>query len=106
MNIHITNLDRNVIESDLRKLFTPFGEVGSVELVRDKLNNRSRGRAYVEMPLQPHGEKAILDLNRTWFKGKVISVAAIGYNPGYDAWTFRALETTTSEMSKNKNSLL
>jgi RNA recognition motif-containing protein len=106
MNIHITNLDRNVIESDLRKLFTPFGEVGSVELVRDKLNNRSRGRAYVEMPLQPHGEKAISDLNRTWFKGKVIAVAAIGYNPGYDAWTFRALETTASEIGKNKNSLL
>ena len=40
MNIHVTNLHLNLVESDLRRMFTPYGEVQSVNLVRDKINHR------------------------------------------------------------------
>jgi len=74
MNIQITNIHLNVIEADLRRLFTPFGEVRTVELVRDKWNNRSKGRAVISMPLEKQAQAAILTLNGTVLAGKTIAV--------------------------------
>lgn len=74
MNIEITNIHLNVIEADLRRLFTPFGEVITVELVRDKWNNRSTGHAYVNMPVQKQAQAAIVTLNGTLISGKPIVV--------------------------------
>ena len=75
MNIEITNIHLNVIESDLRRLFTPFGEVRTVELVRDKWNNRSTGRAVVNMPVEKQARTAIITLHGTILAGKPIGVS-------------------------------
>ena len=76
MNIQITNISLNVIEADLRRLFTPFGEVSTVQLVRDKWNNRSTGRAFVSMPIEKQAQAAIVTLNGTVLAGKSIAVTA------------------------------
>lgn len=89
MNIHIGNLNRNLIESDLQRIFSIYGEVTSVELVRDKLNNRSRGRAFVEMPVTAQARQAITSLDRTEVRGSIVNVAEVGYDPTPNAWSFR-----------------
>jgi RNA recognition motif-containing protein len=82
MNIHVTNLNLNLIESDLRRLFAPFGEIRSVELVRDKLNNRSRGRAFIDMPVEKEGQLAILSLHGSQFAGKILLLTAVSHGGG------------------------
>lgn len=79
MNIEITNIQLSVIEADLRRLFTPFGEVTTVELVRDKWNNRSTGHAFINMPVEKQAEAAIVTLHGTMLAGKTIVVAK--FNP-------------------------
>lgn len=74
MNIQITNLNLNLIESDLQRLFTPFGEIKSVHIVRDKLNNRSRGSAFVEMPVEKEAENAITNLQGRLLAGKTMEL--------------------------------
>jgi len=74
MNIEITNIHLNVIEADLRRLFTPFREVRGVELVRDKWNNRSTGRALVNMPVEKQAKAAIVTLHGSLLAGKTIIV--------------------------------
>jgi RNA recognition motif-containing protein len=81
MNIHVSNLHLNLIESDIQRLFTPYGEVQSVELIRDKWNNRSRGRAFVEMSQSQDGKKAITSLNKSEVNGKIITVTEVSYDP-------------------------
>jgi RNA recognition motif-containing protein len=78
MDIDITNIHLNVIEADLRRLFTPFGEVTTVELVRDKWNYRSTGRAVVNMPVEKQAKEAIVTLHGTVLAGKAIAVVASG----------------------------
>ena len=78
MNIEITNIHLNIIEADLRRLFTPFGEVTNVELVRDKWNNRSTGHAFVNMPVPKQAQAAILTLHGTVLAGKAIAVTEFG----------------------------
>jgi RNA recognition motif-containing protein len=89
MNIHVTNLSLNIIESDLQRIFAPYGEIKSIQLVRDNLNNRSRGRAFIDMPVDKEGKKAILNLNGLEIKGKFIAVTEVMYDPGLSTHSFR-----------------
>lgn len=81
MNIHVSNLHSNLLESDLQRLFGKYGEVESVELVRDKLNNRSLCHGFIAMPVTTQAEQAIASLNKTDIKGKRISVTRVVYDP-------------------------
>jgi RNA recognition motif-containing protein len=82
MNIHVSNLSVNIIEGDLNKLFSAYGEVGFVVIVRDKDNGRSKGNAFVEMPNHNQGEQAIMALNHMEIDGQKISVREIEYKAG------------------------
>lgn len=85
MQIHIANLNSNLIEADLQRLFSKYGEVGAVELIRDKLNNRSLCHAFIEMPVRKQGEQALVSLHKTEVRGKVMTVTEVVYDPAPNA---------------------
>ena len=59
INIYIKNLSYDAVEDDLRALFEKYGEVSSVNIIRDRESGRSRGFAFVEMPNDEEGRTAI-----------------------------------------------
>jgi len=77
MNIQIYNLGRDVNDSALRKLFSTFGIVNSAEVIRDKLNGRSKGNGVIEMPIETQAKQAIESLDQTMIDGKKISVSEL-----------------------------
>ena len=85
MQIHVSNLHNNLIEADVQRLFSPFGEVDRVSLMRDRLNNRSLGRAFVEMPVLTEAAQAIVSLNGTEVRGKKLQVQKVMYDPAPNA---------------------
>lgn len=74
MDIQVSNLNISLIEADVQRLFTPFGEVSSLEILRDKLNNRSKGRAVIKMPVANEALRAINSLDGFVIGGKAIRV--------------------------------
>ena len=82
MNLRVTNLSLHVVENDLQKLFSKYGEVEFVMIERDKKTGRSRGNAYVEMPVQAQAVQAIRALDRSEIDGQTISVYEIEYKAG------------------------
>lgn len=74
MNIYVANLSFAVQNEELNKQFSQYGEVSSVSIVMDKITNRSRGFAFVEMQNKPEAEKAISELNGTLMDGRPIKV--------------------------------
>ncbi len=74
MDIQVFNLSLNIGDADLKKLFSPFGKVNSVNVVRDKLNGRSKGNALIVMPVEVEAKQAIVSLNQTMMDGKRIKV--------------------------------
>ncbi len=88
MHMHISNLHSNFIEADLLRIFSRFGEVASVLLVRDKLNNRSLCHAFVEMPVYKEAMQAVVSLDKTEQKSKRISVTPVVYDPvPHSSWS-------------------
>ena len=74
MNLYIGNLSWSITEGELQQSFEAYGEVSSCKIVKDKVTNRSKGFAFVEMPNDAEANEAISALNGKDLKGRNISV--------------------------------
>jgi RNA recognition motif-containing protein len=74
MNIYVSNLGFNVQNEDLKKRFSEYGEVASVNIIIDKVTNRSRGFGFVDMKDTQAAENAIRGLNGLMLDNRQIKV--------------------------------
>lgn len=74
MNIYVGNLSRQAGETELRTLFSEFGEVKSVKVIKDNLSGESRGFAFVEMTDNAAATQAIQDLDSKEFENRRLKV--------------------------------
>ncbi len=74
MNIYVGNLSRDVTDEDLRQAFEAFGEVSSINIIKDRFSGESRGFGFVEMPNKTEAEAAIEAMNEQDLKGRAINV--------------------------------
>ena len=72
--LYVGNLSFDITEGELRKLFTPFGTVTSCNLIMDRMTERPRGFAFVEMSSSDEATKAINDLNGKEVGGRALVV--------------------------------
>jgi RNA recognition motif-containing protein len=74
MNIYVGNLPFDTSEDELKSLFEQFGEVASVNIIKDQYSGKSKGFGFVEMPEQADGESAIQQLDGSELSGRNIKV--------------------------------
>jgi len=74
MNIYVGSLSYKATEEDLKKEFEGFGQVESVNIVKDRYSGESRGFGFVDMPNKDEAQSAIEGLNGRELKGRKISV--------------------------------
>ena len=74
MNIYIGNLNYRVREEVLRHVLEEYGVVDSVKIIIDRETGRSKGFAFVEMPNNAEGQKAIEELNEAEYEGRQMVV--------------------------------
>ncbi|MGQ9707874.1 MAG: RNA recognition motif domain-containing protein [bacterium] len=72
--VFVGNLPFNATEDRLRDLFGQHGEVTSVEIIKDKFTERSRGFAFVEMATDEQAAAAIAALNQFEMDGRQLTV--------------------------------
>lgn len=74
MKIYVGNIANSATEQELNDVFTPFGEVISAKIIKDKFTGESRGFGFVEMQDKDAAQEAINNLNGTDFAGQQIRV--------------------------------
>ncbi len=74
MNIFVGNLSKDVNDDDLQNLFSEYGNVRTVKIIRDLFSGESKGFGFIEMPGQAEAQKAMSELNTVELKGKKIVV--------------------------------
>jgi RNA recognition motif-containing protein len=75
VNIYVGNLSQDATEDDLRQAFEAFGQVESVNVVKDKFSGASRGFGFVEMPSKQEAQNAIDGMNGKELKGQTVKVS-------------------------------
>ena len=73
-NLYVGNLSFCTTEEDLAGIFSQYGQVERVHLVRDRETSRSRGFAFVEMPNDEEADKAIQSLHGADLHGRTLTV--------------------------------
>ncbi|MEZ0328213.1 MAG: RNA-binding protein [Dissulfuribacterales bacterium] len=74
MNIYVGNIPRNTQEQDLMQAFSAFGQVSTVNIIKDKFTGEGRGFGFVEMPDTTAAQAAIAALNGKDFMGRPLTV--------------------------------
>jgi len=73
--LFVRNLSYRLTESELADIFTPFGEVVTSSIPKDRDTGRSRGFGFVEMKSQEEAEAAIHGLNNREVQGREMFVS-------------------------------
>jgi RNA recognition motif-containing protein len=74
MNIFVGNLAEEVSENDLREVFEKFGQVESVNILKDRFSGKSKGFGFLEMPSKDEAQTAIKETNGSDLKGAALRV--------------------------------
>jgi RNA recognition motif-containing protein len=74
MNIYVGNLSYQTSEDDLRQAFESFGQVSSVNIIKDKYTGKSRGFGFVEMANDDEAKEAMSNLNGTELNGRNLNI--------------------------------
>ncbi len=74
MNIYVGNLSYQTGDDDLRQAFESYGQVSSVNVIKDKFTGESRGFGFVEMSNDDEAQAAMSGLNGTELHGRTLSV--------------------------------
>ena len=74
MNIYVGNLSFEATESDIENAFAEFGDVKSVNVIKDRDTGRSRGFGFVEMRNREAGLDAIEALDQRSIRGRDVTV--------------------------------
>lgn len=73
MTIYVGNLNYRASEEDLNDLFSEFGEVNSVKIIKDNATGRSKGFGFIEMD-ETVTQQAIDALHETEFMERKLIV--------------------------------
>jgi len=74
VNIYVGNLAYSVSDEQLRSAFSRFGQVSKASVIMDRVTNRSKGFAFVEMDDATEGKAAIDALNGNEIDGRAWKV--------------------------------
>ena len=74
MNIYVGNLSFDATESDIEHAFNEYGDVDTVNIIKDRETGRSRGFGFVEMQDREAGQQAIEGLNLKQISGRAVTV--------------------------------
>jgi RNA recognition motif-containing protein len=74
LKIYVYNLSYEVTESNLKSVFSTFGFVKSVNIIKEKQSQISKGFGYIDMPDRKSAKAAIKNLNGMSFKNRIIKI--------------------------------
>jgi RNA recognition motif-containing protein len=74
IRLFVGNLPFSATSNDVLNLFSQAGSVSACEVVVDKMTNRSRGFAFVEMNDRGEAERAIEMFHNKDFSGRSLTV--------------------------------
>lgn len=73
-SLYVGNLPFHAEVNHLRSIFSAYGDVVSVRIMKDKITKKSRGFAFVEMPTPEQAQSAMLSLNGSSFMQRPLKV--------------------------------
>ncbi|KAK8939428.1 Zinc finger CCCH domain-containing protein 42 [Platanthera guangdongensis] len=78
--VYASNLDYSLTNSDLHTVFSTFGKVARVSVVKDRNSRQSRGVAFILFVSREDASAAVRTMNKKILNGRTISVSIAADN--------------------------
>ena len=85
INIFVRNLDPTTTEAQLKDLFSAYGSVETVTIVKDRDTDGPRGLAFVEMANAAEAKSAIESLNGFVLNDRALRLNEARLKPEHDS---------------------
>lgn len=72
--IRVTNLPEDIMDSDIKELFAPFGRISRIFLARDKYSGQSKGFAFVSFERKEEAALAVKAVNGHGYANLILNV--------------------------------
>lgn len=82
LNLYVGYLPHTIDDDGLIKLFSPFGKIDDLKLIKDRLTGVSKGYGFVKFCDAAAAAQAVLHMNGYRLEGKVLAVRIAGKPPG------------------------
>ncbi|KAK4367072.1 hypothetical protein RND71_014952 [Anisodus tanguticus] len=94
--VYVSNLDYTLTNSDLHTIFSTFGKVAKVTVVKDRVTRKSRGVAFILFVSREDAVKAVKGIDKKVLNGRTLT-ASIASDNG------RAAEFIRKKVYKDKS---
>jgi len=74
MQIYVGNMSYQTTEESITELFSKFGEVEKVTMIKDRETQRPKGFGFISMNDNAAATKAIEELNQQEFEGRTLKI--------------------------------
>jgi cold-inducible RNA-binding protein len=74
VNIYVGNLPHETTETELKDAFQAYGEVSTINIIKDRFSGEPRGFGFVEMPSKEQAAAAIAEMNGKQLHGRALTV--------------------------------
>jgi len=74
MKVYVGNLPFSFDDDNLKELFSPYGEIEEVTVIKDKFSGRSKGFGFVTFKNAESAQSAISELNEKEIEGRALKV--------------------------------
>jgi len=74
MKVYVGNLSFSIDDEGLKELFSSYGEIEEVTVIKDKYSDRSKGFGFVTFKKDESAKKAISEMNEKEVEGRKLKV--------------------------------
>ncbi len=75
MKVYVGNLAYSIDENKLEELFSSYGEIKEVVVIKDKFSGRSKGFGFITFADAETASKAISEMNGKEIEGRALTVS-------------------------------
>jgi RNA recognition motif-containing protein len=102
IKIFVGGFPLDITELELVQLISPYAEVSTIKIVRDKISRKCKGYAFLEVTDESGADRAIEALDGSAMQDRILSIKKVEEKPEQPVWPKQAFKKQSFQSNAPK----